>query len=235
MSLQTSCLTLRSRLALQSGAAAQALALAQQALASARSEHSGDAIKDRYAVASASRLVGDVRLKTGDAQGAKAAWQAGLAVLPPNVTERPWEMQERADLLRRLDRGGESALYRATAFGDRIPQHHIRGSCYGQPMEKVRRRDPGVGKPAEISIQPTGSDPLPTSNGALVFDNQKHDGFDIDFTFTDSTNSGYLWPPNNLKVGGLVEGGYQRRMSRKPEHRSVSRNGRRQVLHGPVR
>ena len=53
--------------------------------------------------------------------------------------------------------------------------------------------------PLKYSIQPTGSDPLPTSNGALVFDNEKHDGFDIDFTFTDSTNSGYLWPPNNLK------------------------------------
>ena len=53
--------------------------------------------------------------------------------------------------------------------------------------------------PLKYSIQPTGSDPLPTSNGALVFDNQKHAGFDIDFTFTDATNSGYLWPPNNLK------------------------------------
>jgi tetratricopeptide (TPR) repeat protein len=106
--LQTSCLALRSRLALQSGAAAQALALAQQALASARSEHSGDAIKDRYAAASASRLVGDIGMKRGDPQAARAAWIAGMAVLPPNVTERPWEMQERADLLRRLDRGDEA-------------------------------------------------------------------------------------------------------------------------------
>jgi tetratricopeptide (TPR) repeat protein len=108
VSLQTSCLTLRSRLALQSGAAAPALALAQQAFASARSEHSGDAIKDRYAVASASRLVGDARLKTGDTQGARAAWEAGLAVLPPNVAEGPWEMQERAALLVRLNRRDEA-------------------------------------------------------------------------------------------------------------------------------
>jgi hypothetical protein len=52
--------------------------------------------------------------------------------------------------------------------------------------------------PLKYSIQPTGSDPLPTSNGALVFDNDHHRGFDIDFTFTDATKSGYLWPPTNL-------------------------------------
>ena len=107
-SLQTSCMTLRARLALQSGAAAQALALALQALASARAEHSGDTIKDRYIIASASRLVGDVHMKAGDPQAARAAWATGLAVLPPNVTEYPLEMQERADLLRRLDRGDEA-------------------------------------------------------------------------------------------------------------------------------
>jgi eukaryotic-like serine/threonine-protein kinase len=108
VSLQTLCLTLRSRLALLSGVATQALALAQQALASARAEHSGDTIKDRYAIGSASRLVGDVHMKAGDPQAAKAAWAAGITVLPPNVTEGPWEMQERADLLRRLDRGDEA-------------------------------------------------------------------------------------------------------------------------------
>src|SRR5438270_1753122 len=53
--------------------------------------------------------------------------------------------------------------------------------------------------PLKYKIEPTGTDKLPTSNGALVFDNDKHPGFDIDFTFTDNTNSGYLWPPNNLK------------------------------------
>lgn len=53
--------------------------------------------------------------------------------------------------------------------------------------------------PVQYSIEPTGPNPLPVSNGALVFDNDHHNGFDIDFTFTDKTNSGYLWPPNNLK------------------------------------
>ena len=36
--------------------------------------------------------------------GAKTAWSAGLGQLPPNAVERPVEMNERAELLRRLDR-----------------------------------------------------------------------------------------------------------------------------------
>lgn len=53
--------------------------------------------------------------------------------------------------------------------------------------------------PVQYTIEPTGSDPLPVSNGALVFNNDHRNGFDVDFIFTDKTNSGYLWPPNNLK------------------------------------
>ncbi len=53
--------------------------------------------------------------------------------------------------------------------------------------------------PLQYSIEPTGPNPLPVSNGALVFNNDHHNGFDIDFTFTDNTNSGYLWPPKNKK------------------------------------
>lgn len=53
--------------------------------------------------------------------------------------------------------------------------------------------------PVQYTIEPTGSDPLPVSNGALVFDNDHRNGFDIDFILTDKTNGGYLWPPNNLK------------------------------------
>jgi tetratricopeptide (TPR) repeat protein len=107
-SFQTSCLTIRSRLALQSGATAAALSLAAGALASAQAEHSGDPVKDRYGIAAAYRLVGDVRQKSGDPDGAQAAWTAGLAVLPANVAEQPSEMQERAELLRRAGRAAEA-------------------------------------------------------------------------------------------------------------------------------
>ena len=106
--LQTTCLTMRSRLALGSGDTGQAMALAERALAAARSENSEDPVTDHYRVAAASRLLGDVRRRTGDPEGAKAAWSAGLAQLPPNVTERPWEMNERAELLRRLGRAKDA-------------------------------------------------------------------------------------------------------------------------------
>jgi tetratricopeptide (TPR) repeat protein len=107
-SLQTSCFTIRSRLALLLGAAPTALSLAEQALASARAERSGDPIKDRYGIAAAYRLLGDVRQRSGQIEDARTAWIAGLAALPPNVTEQPPEMQERAELLRRTGRASEA-------------------------------------------------------------------------------------------------------------------------------
>jgi tetratricopeptide (TPR) repeat protein len=106
--LQTNCLDRRARLALASGAAAQAQALAGQALASARAERSADPVTDRYRVAAQARLLGDVRRRAGDLAGAMAAWSVGLAQLPRNATERPWEMNERAELLKRLDRANEA-------------------------------------------------------------------------------------------------------------------------------
>jgi tetratricopeptide (TPR) repeat protein len=107
-SLETQCLSVRSRLALATGATAEALTLAQKAVASARFERTGDPVTDRYLLAAAWRLLGDVRKRAGDADGAASAWTDGLSQLPRNVTERPWEMNERAELLRRLGRGNEA-------------------------------------------------------------------------------------------------------------------------------
>ena len=101
-SLQTYCLATRSRIALTAGSGIEALALAEQSLASAQGEQTEDGIADRYSVASAWRLVGDARQATGDAKGARAAWAAGLGQLPGAVRERPLEKNERAELLRRL-------------------------------------------------------------------------------------------------------------------------------------
>ena len=82
--------------------------LAEQAVASASTERSADPIKDRYSVAAEQRLLGDVRHSTGDDVGARAAWAEGLAMLPTSGVERPWEMNERAELLRRLARADEA-------------------------------------------------------------------------------------------------------------------------------
>ncbi|MFN2383742.1 MAG: hypothetical protein ABR559_05695, partial [Gemmatimonadota bacterium] len=51
---------------LESGANAEALTLAQGALASARAQRSADPISDRYSIAAAYRLIGDVRRRNRD-------------------------------------------------------------------------------------------------------------------------------------------------------------------------
>lgn len=105
--LETDCLALRARLALASGANEQALALANAAVKSARTERSGDPVADRYRIAAAYRGLGDVQRRSGDKAAAAAAWSGALAQLPPNVAERPRELNERAQLLGRLGRTAE--------------------------------------------------------------------------------------------------------------------------------
>jgi tetratricopeptide (TPR) repeat protein len=106
--LETTCMSTKSRLALASGDEGQALTYAVRALASARAQRSDDPIEDRYNVAAAHRMVGDVRARLGDSEGARSAWSAGLAQLPSKTTERPHEMSVRADLLRLAGRGQEA-------------------------------------------------------------------------------------------------------------------------------
>ena len=106
--LRTSCLDRQARLALATGEHEQALAKAEQTLAAAQLERSDDRVTDRYRVAATYRLLGDIRRLAGNQAGATEAWSNGLAQLPANVTERPWEMNERAALLGRLGRADEA-------------------------------------------------------------------------------------------------------------------------------
>lgn len=106
--LRTDCLTLKSLLALRPGTEIEALKLAEQALASARAERRPDPISIRYRIAAAYRHLGDIRRRIGDSDVARAAWTAGLAQLPRNTPERPAEMHERAEILKRLGRVGEA-------------------------------------------------------------------------------------------------------------------------------
>ena len=109
----TSCAMMRSLLALANGSTDEALSFGDRAVASARSEHSEDPITDLYRVALMSRLVGDVRKRSGDSVGASAEWNSALAQLPANVAERPWEMNERLQLLQRLGRQEQAAAVAA--------------------------------------------------------------------------------------------------------------------------
>jgi hypothetical protein len=58
--------------------------------------------------------------------------------------------------------------------------------------------DPVTGKP-HFRIEPAPPNPLPTSNGILVFNNNHRPGFHIHFIFTDNTGQNYTFPPNNQK------------------------------------
>jgi tetratricopeptide (TPR) repeat protein len=107
-SVQTDCLVIKSRLELAGGATQSALATAQRALASARSERNQDPVNGRYRVAAIYLLLGDVHQRGGDAEAAKAAWNAGLAQLPQGVAERPQDTSTHAELLRRLGRAAEA-------------------------------------------------------------------------------------------------------------------------------
>ena len=103
------CIALRTELALADGAGEQALFLAREALASARSETSGDAVDRRFALASAHKLVGDVHWRSGDRTAATEAWRAALTLWPRGVAETPRESAERAEMLRGIGARGEAS------------------------------------------------------------------------------------------------------------------------------
>ena len=103
------CMALRAELALTDGAGEQALFLAREALASARSETSGDAVDRRFALASAHKLVGDVHWRSGDRAAATEAWRAALTLWPRGVAETPRESAERAEMLRGIGARGEAS------------------------------------------------------------------------------------------------------------------------------
>ena len=107
-SLQTACLSVLARLKLDAGYPADAVTLAMRSVSSARQERSADPIRDRYSVAAEARLLGDAQHRAGKSDDAKATWTEGLNQLPHDVAGRPWEMNERAELLERLGRSAEA-------------------------------------------------------------------------------------------------------------------------------
>ena len=105
--LRTNCLAMRSRLAAASGDREGAAGLARQALTAARSEHGDDSIAERYRISAAGRWLGDLQMRSGNTETARATWEVSLGQLPRSANETPMEMGERAELLRRLGRRDE--------------------------------------------------------------------------------------------------------------------------------
>jgi tetratricopeptide (TPR) repeat protein len=119
------CWTIRARLAVASGNLQQATRGVERALDIAKTVQTTDPVEDKYAIAQDYRLLGDIRLRSADQPGARAAWESGLAALPSAVAEKPNEMAEYAMLLLRLGRRDEARqrTERLAAIGYR--QHEI--------------------------------------------------------------------------------------------------------------
>lgn len=107
-SLAIDCLSLRARIALESGAKDEAIGLAERALTAAQSNHSGDVVDDRLAVAGVDKLIGDIQNSSGNRAAAQAAWQAALAAWPSRMSESPRQMAIRASILAALGRTAEA-------------------------------------------------------------------------------------------------------------------------------
>jgi len=120
---QSECLALKARLALAGKNAGNPIDLAERAVVRGRNLNSGDAISDAYALASYQRLLGDAKARAGDHAGATSSWLTGLNELPANTVERPWELNERFQLLRRLGRNRD-----AQPLGARLAALHYRGT-----------------------------------------------------------------------------------------------------------
>jgi tetratricopeptide (TPR) repeat protein len=105
------CLVLRAQLAAKRGSAAEALAIASQALAISQPAQGmeDDLFRHRYAIAAAHMLAGDQYSAMGERGAAQHAWRRAFAALPANVPESPAEQAQRYDLLRKLARPDEAA------------------------------------------------------------------------------------------------------------------------------
>lgn len=104
------CWAQQARIALASGSKDQALKFAQAAVEASKAVPGKDVAANAYAAAGAYRLVGDIQRDLGNANGAKAAWEAAFARLPRERFEEPSHMAERATILARLGRTGEAQL-----------------------------------------------------------------------------------------------------------------------------
>lgn len=119
--MQLRCLGTNARIALRSGAAAEAQGYAQEALALARTET--NPIDRGFAISSAERTLGDALARSGNAEAARGAYERALAAWPKNVEYRPQQLSDQAFLLSRLGRRSEANQLKAqlSAMGYRQP------------------------------------------------------------------------------------------------------------------
>lgn len=97
--LARACLRLRAELALTDRGQGDPISLAGQLLDETRTGKISGA-NDQFALSQALKLLGDMKWRSGDRAGARAAWTAGLASYPKGTSETPRQMAERGEMLR---------------------------------------------------------------------------------------------------------------------------------------
>ena len=102
------CMMTKVRLALLAGATADATKLADAAVSTATSIHTGDKVADGFFLATAYRLRGDVARAAGDPEAARGFWTTAIGRIPPGAPEQPYESFERLKILERLGRSQEA-------------------------------------------------------------------------------------------------------------------------------
>jgi len=117
------CLLLRAKLALASGAESEATTFAERAVQIAKSVNTTDPADARMGLAEALRVSGDIRRRSGDLVGARAAWVQAIGAVPVNITEKPPEMREHVLILQRVGRRAEAErlIGRLISIGYRRP------------------------------------------------------------------------------------------------------------------
>jgi len=102
------CWILRTQLAIESGATAEALTDAGKAMRAAESIKTADRGDDAVSIAKTYRLIGDVQHKLGNQAAAQQAWLSAIEAYPKGVAERPAEMNEHRLILQRLARTADA-------------------------------------------------------------------------------------------------------------------------------
>jgi tetratricopeptide (TPR) repeat protein len=116
------CLNMRAQVADADGSTDEAISLASRALSAARMLRTGDPVDDRYVLAFAYRVLGNIENRSGDAEAARQAWQTALATMPTGFNESPRQLMMRAELLGALGRTEEAKplRQRLSAIGYRF-------------------------------------------------------------------------------------------------------------------
>jgi tetratricopeptide (TPR) repeat protein len=114
------CLRLRAELAAANGSAAEAALLANQVLEAVKSDRGGTP-KERFNLALADKLLGDVLWRAGDRAGAITAWKSGLTAWPNGLSETPEQMGARGEMLRGIGQraAGNQIAAQLSALGYR--------------------------------------------------------------------------------------------------------------------